>query len=588
MQPGDQSRLLLEIVHARGPSGQMQLAVTSNGVTLGQVPASLTLADLQKTSIDIPVTAGPVGIQTITVALTTPDGKVLTKELKLPVQVNDPVVARVSRLDLGKGQSFTFDAAVFDGMQPGTGRATMAIGPIARLNAPGVLAALDAYPYGCTEQITAKAMPLPYFDQVALAMDLPGADNIKGRLEQAITEVLQNQSASGAFGLWQPGTGDMWLDSFVTDFLSRARAQGFAVPDQAFRSALDNLRNQVNYYADFDKGGEALSYALMVLAREGAAAIGDLRYYADVKGDAFATPMAMAQLGSALALYGDQPRADAMFKRATTALKTVTPSEQYWRADYGTAFRDTAAVLTLAVEAGSGVVDREALANQLTTSGPLSTQEATWTLLAANALIDDAGSTDITLNGEPAKGPLVKVLDASHVDPVVVRNDGSDTTLTVTTLGVPLVPEAAGGNGYAISRSYYTMDGEPSSLDGLRAGDRRVAVLEITPFGKGEARLMVTDPLAAGLEIDNPNLITSGSVAALDFLDLVTDVAHSEFRQDRFLTAIDRRDNMVFRLAYVARAVSPGTFHQPAASVTDMYRPDFTAHTDAGTVIIAP
>ncbi|MEI6097718.1 MAG: alpha-2-macroglobulin family protein [Alphaproteobacteria bacterium] len=588
MQPGDQSRLLLEIVHATGPSGQMQLAVTSNGVTLGQVPASLTLADLQKTSLDIPVTAGPVGIQTITVALTTPDGKVLTKELKLPVQVSDPVVARVSRLDLGKGQSFTFDAAVFDGMQPGTGRATMAIGPIARLNAPGVLAALDAYPHGCTEQITAKAMPLLYFDQVALAMDLPGADNIKGRLDQAITEVLQNQSASGAFGLWQPGQGDMWLDSFVTDFLSRARAQGFAVPDQAFRSALDNLRNQVNYYADFDRGGEALAYALMVLSREGAAAIGDLRYYADVKGDAFATPMAMAQLGAALALYGDQPRADAMFKRATTALKTVTPNEQYWRADYGTAFRDRAAVLTLAVEAGSSVVDREALANQLTSSATLSTQEATWTLLAANALIDRAGGKDITLNGEPASGPLVKALDASYGDPVIVRNDGSETTLTVTTFGVPLVPEAAGGNGYAISRSFYTMDGEPSSLDGLRAGDRRVAVLEITPFGKGEARLMVTDPLPAGLEIDNPNLITGGSVTALDFLDLATEVAHSEFRQDRFLTAIDRRDNLVFRLAYVVRAVSPGTFHQAAASVTDMYRPDFIAHTDAGTVTIAP
>ncbi len=81
----------------------------------------------------------------------------------------------------------------------------------------------------------------------------------------------------------------------------------------------------------------------------------------------------------------------------------------------------------------------------------------------------------------------------------------------------------------------------------MKSGDRLVAVLEITPFGKGEARLMVTDPLPAGLEIDNPNLITGGSVSALDFLDLATDVAHSEFRQDRFLTAIDRNDNTPFR-----------------------------------------
>jgi uncharacterized protein YfaS (alpha-2-macroglobulin family) len=297
LQPGDESRLLLEIVHAKGPSGHMALAVTSTGLTLGKVPEGVDLTDLGKAVVEIPVKADAVGVQTIEVSLTTPDGKVLTKDLKVPVQIDDPVISRVSRLDLAAGKSFTFDENVFAGLLPGSGKAVMAIGPIARLNAPGVLAALDAYPYGCTEQITSKAMPLLYFDNVAQAMDLPGANDIKGRVQQAIAAVLTNQSASGAFGLWAPGEGDMWLDAYVTDFLSRAKAQGYAVPDRAFRSALDNLRNQVNYYADFDKGGEPLAYALMVLAREGAAAVGDLRYYADVKGDAFATPTAMAQLG---------------------------------------------------------------------------------------------------------------------------------------------------------------------------------------------------------------------------------------------------------------------------------------------------
>ena len=588
MAPGDQSRLLLEIVHATGPSGEMKLSVASNGLTLGGVPSSFTLGDLAKTVFAVPITANPVGLQTIAVTLTTPDGKVLTKDLTIPVQVNDPEVARVSRLDLGRDKTFTFDAAVFDGLMPGTGRATLAIGPIARLNAPGLLASLDGYPYGCTEQITSKAMPLLYFDQVAQAMGVRGASDIKGRIDQAITSVLTNQSASGAFGLWRPADGDMWLDAYVTDFLSRAKAQGHDVPDQAFRAALDNLRNQVNYTADFDMGGQALAYALMVLAREGAAAVGDLRYYADVKGDAFATPLAMAQLGAALASYGDQPRADAMFARAAVALNALgAETEQVFRADYGTNYRDSAAVLTLAVEAGTNAVDREALAVRIATSGRLSTQEATWALMAANALIDRDGGRNITLNGEPADGPLVRVLDQNSRDPVLVKNSGKKTTLTVTTFGVPVVPEPAGGNGYAITRSYYTLDGEPASLEGLKTGDRLVAVLEITPFGRGEARLMVNDPLPAGLEIDNPNLISGGSVAALSFLDLAGEVAHSEFRQDRFLTAIDRTNADVFRLGYILRAVSPGTFHHPAASVEDMYRPDYTAHTDAGTVTIS-
>ena len=589
LQPGDESRLRLEIVHATGPAGEMGLSVTSSGLILGDVPDSVTLTDKGSAVVDVPVTANALGLQTVEVTLTTPDGKVLTKDLTLPVQVNDPTIAQVSRFDLAKGQSFTFDDNVFAGLMPTSAKAVMAIGPIARLNAPGIMAALDAYPFGCTEQITSKALPLLYFDQVAKALDLPGAHDIKGRVRQAIAAVLTNQDASGAFGLWQPGSGDMWLDAYVTDFLSRAKAMGYDVPDQAFRRALDNLRNQVNYYADFDTGGEPLAYALMVLAREGAAAMGDLRYYADVKGKAFATPTAMAQLGAALASYGDQPRADRMFGKAVALLDGLPTSEdQIWRVDYGTPLRDAAAVLALGVEAGSNAIDRDALISRIATDGVLSTQEATWTLLATHAMVQSADKSGISFDGQPATGPLVKVLDANLIDPVVVTNAGADTIITLTTLGVPTESVMAGGNGYAITRTAYTLDGQPAQWDGVSVGQRVLVVLEVTPYGRGEARLMVTDPLPAGYEIDNPNLLLAGAVAALDFLNLTTEATHAEFRQDRFVAAVDRRDNGAFRLAYIVRAVSSGTYHHAAASVEDMYRPDLTAHTDSGTVTVAP
>ncbi|TAG14103.1 MAG: alpha-2-macroglobulin family protein, partial [Rhodobacterales bacterium] len=345
-----------------------------------------------------------------------------------------------------------------------------------------------------------------------------------------------------------------------------------------------------DFSAETNGGGEALAYALMVLAREGAAAVGDLRYYADVKGDDFATPIAQAQLAAALASYGDQARADAMFRKAAAKLAGLGPDEgQIWRVDYGTRYRDAAALLTLAVEAGSTAIDREALTDRIATAGTnLSTQEATWALLATNALIDRPGADGITIDGQPADGPLVRVLDAGAVTPVVVKNDGVDTTLTVTTYGVPSEPEPAGGNGYAITRTYYTMDGTEVTLDGITAGTRLVTVLEVTPFAYGEARLMVADPLPAGFEIDNPNLMSAGSISGLDWLDALQDVQHSEFRQDRFLTAVDWTSDQPFRLAYVVRAISPGTFHHAAASVEDMYRPDFRARGETGSVTIAP
>ncbi len=589
LSPGDRSRLLLEIVHATGPSGRMGLDVTASGLTLGPVPSGFDLGDQAKAVFSVPVTAGGVGNQTIDVALTTPDGKQLLKRLTVPVQVNDPEVARSTQVELAAGQSFTFDGAAFAGLDPTTGKATLAVGPIARLDAPGLLAALDRYPYGCTEQLTSKALPLIYFDQVAQAMQLKGADNIRGRIEQAVREVLLNQSSEGAFGLWQAGSGDFWLDAYVTDFLSRAKAQGFAVPDLAFRSALDNLRNQVNYAADFDTGGEALAYALMVLAREGAAAVGDLRYFADVKGDDFATPIAQAQLGAALASYGDQTRADAMFRRAALRVATANDSRQPYRADYGSNRRDAAALLTLATEAGSQAVDADALAATLARPGStLSTQEQAWTLLAANALISGASTDGITFNGLPPSGPLVRVFDGGVGDPVVVANgSGRVQTVTVTAYGVPVEPEPAGGNGYGITRAYFTMDGEEVDIaQGVAAGTRLVTVLTVQPFNRGEARLMVADPLPAGFEIDNPNLLQGGQISALDWLTLEGNITHAEFRQDRFLAAVDRYNTDPFTLAYIVRAVAPGVFHHAAASVEDMYRPDFRARTDTGEVSV--
>ena len=592
LAPGDQSRLLLEIVHADGPAGEMGVQVRANGLGLAsQIPASFNLEEGGKQVFEIPFAAFDVGRHSIDVTLTTPDGRDLLKTLNVPVVVNDPEISRISRFVLNAGNTFTFDGDVFDGLVAGTGKATLSAGPLARFDAPGLLNALDRYPYGCTEQITSRALPLLYLDGVATAMGLATRDQIGARVTQAIAEITANQAANGAFGLWRPSSGDLWLDAYVTDFLTRARAAGYAVPDVAYDNAVANLRNAVNYYPDFDTGGTDLAYALFVLAREGAAAVGDLRYYADQKAGAFASPLALAQLGAALAQYGDQPRADAMFGQSGRMLfaRIAEEEQRLWRNDYGTYRRDTAAILALAVEAGSDAIDRDGLVSRIgANTGTASTQEAAWTLLAANALVDDLRTTGLTIDGVAPDGPVVQLLDAQAMaDPVAIANTGGQPTeLTVTTFGVPATPEPAGGNGYAIERTYATTDGEPVNLANVAVGTRLVAVLTVRPFGRQEARLMVNDPLPAGFEIDNPNLLSGGDISALDWVNSVR-AENAEFRTDRFLAAVDWRSDQPFQLAYIVRAVSPGQFHHPAASVEDMYRPQMRARTDAGQVTIS-
>ena len=87
--------------------------------------------------------------------------------------------------------------------------------------------------------------------------------------------------------------------------------------------------------------------------------------------------------------------------------------------------------------------------------------------------------------------------------------------------------------------------------------------------------------------IDNPNLLRSGETGGLDWLD-TAEAENAEFRSDRFIAAVNHRSAEPFRVAYMVRAVTPGRYHHPAATVVDMYRPEYRANTDAGEVTILP
>jgi uncharacterized protein YfaS (alpha-2-macroglobulin family) len=129
------------------------------------------------------------------------------------------------------------------------------------------------------------------------------------------------------------------------------------------------------------------------------------------------------------------------------------------------------------------------------------------------------------------------------------------------------------------------MEGAPVDPSTVVSGTRMVTVLTVLPFRHSEARLMIDDPLPAGFGIDNPSLVRSGDIRALGWLKTVQPRT-AEFRQDRFLAAVDWRSKDLFRLAYVVRAVTPGNYHHPAASVEDMYRPRYRARGWEGRVTV--
>ena len=601
LAPGDRSRLALDLASVEDVAGTVAVAVETMygfvGVDPMHAERTVSLAEGTREQVLIPITGEAVGSDGLAVAVTLPDGTVLNKAIGLDVRLNAPPAVSTDFITLQPGADLSITADRFDGLVPGTATVEVSASGAGRLNVAAILRALDRYPYGCTEQITSRAMPLVYLNDVAIGAGFATDPEIRERVKKAIAGVLGNQSAEGSFGLWSAnGSGDLWLSAYVTDFLTRARQNGYDVPRQALELALDNLKNRLAYASDFEHGGEDIAYALYVLAANGRAAIGDLRYYAEAKLDAFATPLAKAQIGAALALYGERLRADTVFRRALGDLPQPEAASG-WRSDYGTPLRDGAAILTLASEARAEI-DLAALAGRVAEERLLaaytSTQEDAWSLLAAHALMQSLNEPSLIVDGEPAAGPLFRSLDAEGlaISPLVVANTGDDPVeIGVSVSGVPEIPEPAGGNFYSLTRSVYTLNGEPANLAAVEQGTRLVVVLDVVTNETAGARLILDDPLPAGFEIDNPHILASGDIAALDWLQLVANPAHVEFRADRFIAAwdLDPGDATQFQFAYVVRAISPGTFLHPAALVEDMYRPERRARTDTASVeIVGP
>jgi uncharacterized protein YfaS (alpha-2-macroglobulin family) len=331
-----------------------------------------------------------------------------------------------------------------------------------------------------------------------------------------------------------------------------------------------------------------------VLARNGTAPLGDLRYLADTKLDSLKTPIAKAQLAAALGMLGDRARAERVYTSAIAGIPPQ-PKLELGRTDYGSQLRDASAFVALASEGNAPratilqAVERIEAARNL--SPYSSTQENAWMVLAARALARDTANMVLDVAGESKRGPLYRTFRANEFGGGAIRvaNNGDNAVqAVVSVIGAPVTPEPAVDRGFKIERLYYTLDGEAADVSRVKQNERFAVVLKITEGSPTFGRIIIADYLPAGFEIDNPRLVSSGDTGTLSWIEDAKEPVHSEFRDDRFTAAFNRErgDKAVFTVAYIVRAVSPGKYVLPQAYIEDMYRPDRFGRTGVGTVEI--
>ena len=206
--------------------------------------------------------------------------------------------------------------------------------------------------------------------------------------------------------------------------------------------------------------------------------------------------------------------------------------------------------------------------------------------LAAEGLAEHASFAQFTVDGAPVKGAFNRRWSGAALSakPITIANAGQNTAeLVANVSGAPISPDPAASNGYSVERSFFKLDGTRIELQSIAQNERIVVALKVTESEARYARLLIVDRLPAGLEIDNPALVDSGSIEAFSWLS--SDVpTHTEYRDDRFVAAFDRApgQSAFINLAYVVRAVAPGRYVYPPATAEDMYAPERYGRTAFG------
>ncbi|WP_312690677.1 alpha-2-macroglobulin [Kosakonia sp.] len=619
---GDTSRLTLDVTNLTDQPQTLNVTLAASGLLAlesGQ-PGAVKLAAGQRTTLFIPVRAldgfGDGEIHAQISGLTLP-GETFApqqKVWKLGVRPAFPAQTVNSGAMLNPGESWQAPSQHLAGIAPSTLQGRLLFSGKPPLNLARYIQELKAYPYGCLEQTASGLFPSLYTNAAQLkALGIKGESDEQRRaaVDIGISRLLQMQREDGGFSLWDKnGPEEYWLTAYVTDFLVSASAQGYSVPGEALNNANNRLLRYlqdpstmaIRYSDDLPATKFAVqSYAALVLARQQKAPLGALREVWQRHEQAKAA-LPLMQLGVALKMMGDAQRSEQALR---LALKTPRAQSNRWLADYGSDLRDNALMLALLQENNLLPQEQTRLLTMLSEQAYgqrwLSTQESNALFLAGRNLQNATGNWQAqtsleaaALAGDTAQSRNVT---ADQLASLQVTNSGTAPLwLRLDTTGYPEHAPLPSAKVLQIERTIMGTDGRSKSLSSLKSGELVLVWLEVSAT-QNVPDALVVDLLPAGLELENQNLASSSASlqdSGSEVQDLLNrmqqaDIQHMEFRDDRFVAAVPVSEGQSVTLVYLARAVTPGTYHVPAPQVESMYVPQWRATGEtSGPLIIVP
>ncbi|MBI5209409.1 MAG: alpha-2-macroglobulin [Elusimicrobia bacterium] len=231
----------------------------------------------------------------------------------------------------GVTKAATADVPVTRRLHPHLRTLEAAVSPLPMVLVGGLVRYLEAFPYGCTEQIVSQAFP---------ALILRGrkdfgysAEKTRLNLERAVAILRGRQNAEGAFGFWS--ANDEVSDfqaAYASHFLTEAKERGYPVPPEVLAKALAYLGGLVGTEPATLTDARVRSYAAYILTRNGtvlSAPLAALRRHLDVKfPKTWRKDLTAAYLAGVYRMLKQEDQAGSLI--AQTRIGDPSPKEVGW------------------------------------------------------------------------------------------------------------------------------------------------------------------------------------------------------------------------------------------------------------------
>ncbi|NUO53308.1 MAG: hypothetical protein HOV80_31045 [Polyangiaceae bacterium] len=637
LRAGDNFDASVIITSKGAAGGEAEVTAKLDGVTLKGAPTQkIRLAPGESVEVRFSAEAKKVGPAAFAFAVKTSDGSdsvYVERNVALPMAPE--AVALYGSTSTESAERLGDMSAIRDD----AGELTVTTASTALVGLDAGASQLLDYPYGCTEQLTSRLVPMVAMKDLANDFKFPLPKNIDDVVDKTIAKLVTHQRYDGGFGFWPDSPkAHPYATAYALWGLGEAKKKGYRVPEGVIDSATRHLLGLVQR-GDSETMYYLGPFAMYVLAEQGKGDPGRISTLFESRKEMPA--FSKGFLLSAMVKQKSDPGSIAVLTKELESLirldgPVVRIVENRGDAHLGyldSETRTTAVILRALLQAKPD----HPLAKQIV-MGLLrerdgatwrSTQETAWSLLAlgdyrraqekvvpnmtgriffGDDVVAEHSFEGRSLMAQMAQFPTAKLVAAGKT-PLSFQVEGEGTLFYEARLRYvrKKLPSDTLDRGFYVEKrlrrvTHDTLDEAlavvpKETLSKFQGSDLILAdIVVVTP--KPRRFVAIDDPLPAGFEAIDMRLATSTRRPGTDMGYAAgneddEDGGYSayytkEIRDDRVLFFIDALPAGVYRYRYLARATSLGTFIVPPTKAEEMYAPEVFGRTPAGTITVNP